>query len=241
MFLDAGYLVYIVDLTSVGRGTQEDLTSYPLRISSTSNISEIGFTNPQAADAYPQSQLRAQWPGAGVRDDAVFDAFESSFMPLTSNTRQELSMRAAGCELLGLIERRFLVSHSIDAIHPILLSDECPKLVAGNVNLEPGNIPFESYVGNATSSVGRTSVRPFGLTVTNLNYDPPMSNYTDLVLRLSERTPLRIVLASGRALRRIPSTSFPMLRRFCMSRLRDRLVRMLLTSKWPPSRKRAWS
>jgi hypothetical protein len=63
-------------------------------------------------------------------------------------------------------------------------------LVVGNVNHEAGNIPFESYVGNATSSVGRTAARPFGLTVTNLNYDPPISNYTDLVTQnVGEDTP----------------------------------------------------
>jgi len=182
MFIDEGYLVYLVDQTSVGRGTQEDLTGYPLRIGSTSNISEVGFTNPQTANAYPQSQLHTQWPGSGVRGDAVFDAFENGFMPLTSNnTRQELSMRSSGCQLLNLIGTSFLVSHSIGAVHPIVISDECPSLVAGNVNLEAGNIPFQSYVGNSTSSVGRTSARPFGLTVTNLNYDPPIKNYTDLV------------------------------------------------------------
>lgn len=48
-------------------------------------------------------------------------------------------------------------------------------------DLEPGNIPFESHVDNSTSSVGRTTARPFGLIVTNLNYDPPISNYTYLV------------------------------------------------------------
>ncbi|KAE9367685.1 alpha/beta-hydrolase [Stipitochalara longipes BDJ] len=159
MFLDKGYLV---------------LNRRP-------NV-QVGFTNVQAADAYPQSQLHTQWPGSGIYGDPIFDAFESGFIPLTSNnTRQELSMRYAGCELLSLIGPSFLVSHSIGAIHPILLSDECPSLVVGNVNLEPGNIPFESYVGNATSSVGRTAARPFGLTVTNLNYDPPISNYTDLI------------------------------------------------------------
>lgn len=43
MFLDLGYQVYVVDQTSVGRGTQEDLVGYPLRIGSTANISEVGF------------------------------------------------------------------------------------------------------------------------------------------------------------------------------------------------------
>lgn len=201
-FLDRGYLVYIVDQTSVGRGTQNDLTGYPLRIGSTSNITEVGFTNPEAKNAYPQSQLHTEWPGTGVRGDPSFDAFESSFIPLASNnTRQELSMRASGCELLSLIGPSFLVAHSIGSIHPILLADECPTLVAGSVNLEPGNIPFQSYVGNATSSVGRTTARPFGLTVTNLNFSPPISNYTDLVtVTVGEDTPSKrscILQATG--------------------------------------------
>ncbi|TGO22275.1 hypothetical protein BPAE_0175g00190 [Botrytis paeoniae] len=191
MFLDLGYQVYVVDQTSVGRGTQEDLVGYPLRIGSTANISEVGFTAPEIANAYPQSEQHTQWPGTGVRGDPIFDAFESSFMPLTTNnTRQEISMRAAGCELLQLIGPSFLISHSIGAIHPIVISDECPDLVLGNVNLEPGNIPFESYTGNATSSVGRSAARPFGLTVSNLNYDPPISNYTELMTEtVGEDTP----------------------------------------------------
>ncbi|CAD6445112.1 95f3bf77-9847-4956-b62c-04ac4d009df1 [Sclerotinia trifoliorum] len=191
MFLDYGYQVYVVDQTSVGRGTQEDLVGYPLRIGSTANISEAGFTAPQIANAYPQSQLHTQWPGTGLRGDPIFDAFESGFMPLTNNnTRQEISMRAAGCELLQLIGPSFLVSHSIGAIHPIVISDECPDLVLGNVNLEPGNIPFESYTGNQTSSVGRTAARPFGLTVANLNYDPPISSSTELITEtVGEDTP----------------------------------------------------
>lgn len=118
----------------------------------------------------------------GTQGDAIFDAFESNFMPLTSNnTVQELSMRSAGCKLLNLIGPSFLLSHSIGAVHPILLSDECPELVLGNVNLEAGNIPFQSYVGNTTSSVGRTSARPYGLTVTNLNFDPAVSNSSDII------------------------------------------------------------
>lgn len=191
LFVDQGYVVYLVDQTSVGRGTQEDLTGYPLRVGSTSNITEISFTDPQAANAYTQNKLHTQWPGSGLRGDPIFDAFESGFLPLTSNNaRRELSMRASGCELVRLIRPSFLISHSIGAVHPIVISDECPSLVAGNVNLEAGNIPFQSYVGNATSSVGRTAARPFGLTVTNLNYDPPISNYTDLITEtVGEDTP----------------------------------------------------
>jgi len=62
-FLDLGYAVYIIDQTSVGRATQEDLPDYPLRIGSTTEIAEAGFTVPEKTNAYPQSQLHTQWPG----------------------------------------------------------------------------------------------------------------------------------------------------------------------------------
>ncbi|KAI4189305.1 MAG: hypothetical protein LQ348_003814 [Seirophora lacunosa] len=180
-FIDLGYAVYIVDQTSVGRATQEDLPGYPLRIGATAEIAERGFTTPEITNPYPQSQLHTQWPGTGRIGDPIFDAFAAQFIPLTSNlTRQELSMRASGCELLTLIGRSYLISHSIGALHPILLSDACPALVAGNINLEPATIPFQSYTGNATSSVGRTPNRPWGLTNTPITYDPPANSPSEL-------------------------------------------------------------
>lgn len=183
--MDYGYQVYIVDQTSVGRGSSENLNDYVMRIGSTAEITEKGFTAPELTNAYPQSQEHTQWPGTGVRGDPIFDAFESTFIPLTSNlTVQELSMRSAGCQLLSLIGPSFLVSHSIGALHPLLLSNDCPSLVAGNINLEPGNIPFQSYVGNATSSVGRTSARPWGMTNTYVTYEPAISSSSELTYEL---------------------------------------------------------
>jgi hypothetical protein len=90
-------------------------------------------------------------------------------------------MRYSGCDLLSLIGPSFLISHSIGAVWPILMSDECPSLVAGNIALEPGNIPFESYYGNATSTVGSISDRPWGLTYNPLKFDPPANSSDDLV------------------------------------------------------------
>lgn len=89
-------------------------------------------------------------------------------------------MRASGCALLNLIGESFLISHSIGALHPILLSNDCPDLVAGNINLEPATIPFQSYTGNTTSSVGRTSARPWGLTNTHITYSPAISDSSEL-------------------------------------------------------------
>lgn len=91
-------------------------------------------------------------------------------------------MRIDGCALLNLIGPSFLISHSIGSTYPILLSDECPDLIRGSINLEPGNTPFESYVGNSTvPAVGRTTGgRPWGLTTTPLKYVPAITNSSEL-------------------------------------------------------------
>lgn len=128
---------------------------------------------------------------AGIRGDPIFDAFFATALPFTSNlTRQEISMRSAGCALLASIGPSFLISHSIGALFPVLLSDQCPDLVAGNINLEPATTPFQSYTGNATSSVGRRPNRVWGLTNTPLKYDPPAASPSDLsTVTVGEDTP----------------------------------------------------
>lgn len=142
-------MVYIIDQTSVGRGTQENLGDFPLRIGSTAEVTQDAFTAPETANDYPQSQNHTQWPGSGLIGDPIFNAFEATFIPLTNNaTAQQLSMRASGCKMLQMIGKpSFLVSHSIGATHPILLSNDCPEYVAGSINLDPATTPFGTYVG----------------------------------------------------------------------------------------------
>lgn len=178
-FLDQGYLVYIIDITSNGRSSQEDIASFPTRIGSTDFIHENSFTAPELSLPYPQAAGHDQFPGNGTRGDPIFDAFFAAAIPLTSNTTsQELSMRSAGCALLELIGRpSYVISHSNGAVYSVLMSDECPSLIAGNVNLEPGNVPFQSLIGNSTvPSVGFTRSRPWGLANTKLKYSPAITN-----------------------------------------------------------------
>jgi hypothetical protein len=99
-------------------------------------------------------------------------------------------MRSAGCALLASIGPSFLISHSIGALFPLLLSDQCPDLVLGNINIEPAAIPFQSYFRNATSSVGRTPARICGLTNTPLTYDPSAASPNDLhTVTVGDNTP----------------------------------------------------
>jgi pimeloyl-ACP methyl ester carboxylesterase len=192
-FIDKGYLVYIVDITANGRSSQNDVVKYPSRLGSTVSIHENDFTAPELIDPYPQSQGHNKWPGNGTQGDPIFDAFFAATLPLTSNaTAQELSMRASGCRLLSIIGQSYLIAHSAGATYSSLMSDECPDQIRATINLEPGNLPFQNLVGNATvPAVGRSITRPWGLTNTRITYDPPVSNVTtDLItVEVGQDTP----------------------------------------------------
>ncbi|KAJ0110029.1 hypothetical protein J7T55_014832 [Diaporthe amygdali] len=184
---------YHRDIFFIGGDAQNDVAKYPLRLGSTVSIHENGFTAPEILNAYPQSQGHDKWPGNGTKGDPIFDAFFASTVPLTSNsTSQELSMRAAGCKLLSLIGESFLLGHSAGATYSALMSDECPERVRATINLEPGNIPFQSLIGNSTvPSVGRTRSRPWGLTNTRITYEPPVANVTEdlITVEVGQDTP----------------------------------------------------
>jgi pimeloyl-ACP methyl ester carboxylesterase len=177
-YLDQGYQVYIVDIPANGRSSQQQLSKYPLRIGSTDVINEQGFTAPENFDQYPQADLHNQWPGNGSRGDPIFDAFTAANGPISSSSvAVENTMRTSGCALLSLIGQAYSICHSAGCTYTAIWSDACPDLLRANINIEPGNIPFTSLIGNATvPGVGRTPSRPCGLTSTPLQYDPPVTN-----------------------------------------------------------------
>ena len=166
-FLDHGYQVYILDHISVGRSSQMDTRDYVLWNTTTQESVQSAFTAPELAPTYPQAKLHTQWPGTGRIGDPSFDAFRKGVLPFTSNfTLSELAMRAAGCELLSLIGPSYLISHSLGSVYPLLLSNDCPENVAGNINLEHSNHPFWNY-GVAVNEGSAT--RPWGLSNTPLD------------------------------------------------------------------------
>jgi pimeloyl-ACP methyl ester carboxylesterase len=177
-FLEQGYQVYLLDHTSVGRSSQMDTHDYFLWNTTTQEGVQSGFTAPEVLHTYPQATLHTQWPGSGLVGDPFFDAFRKGVVPFTSNfTLGELSMRAAGCDLLSLIGPSYLISHSSGASYPILLSNDCPENVAGNINLEHSTQPFWNY--GVTIDSG-SATRAWGLTNTPLDYEPAVANASEL-------------------------------------------------------------
>lgn len=141
--------------------------------------------------------------------DPIFDAYMATFLPLSSNTNKlEDAMRAAGCDLLSRIGPSFLVTHSFGAQFATVITDQCPDLVVGSVNVEPGNIPFQSLIGNSTVPfVGRTPSRPWGLTVNPVTYDPPAAASSDLqTVTVGDDTPgNRSCIVQAEPARKLPN------------------------------------
>ncbi|KAK1546177.1 hypothetical protein CPAR01_00144 [Colletotrichum paranaense] len=174
-FLQQGHTVYLVDTAAIGRSTENNLANFTMIAGTAAEGVGKGFTHVEAYGAYPQAVLHTQWPGTGQKGDPTFEQFKKTILPLsTSWVPQEHALRASGCELLSLLgEKAYLISHSIGARAPILLSNDCPEYIAGNINLEGTTVPFWSFES-------RSATNAWGLTNTPLDYDPPAASAAEL-------------------------------------------------------------
>ncbi|KAH7113253.1 Alpha/Beta hydrolase protein [Dendryphion nanum] len=174
-FVEKGYHVYLVDAYSGARSAANDFEQYTFLSGQPAELIQMGFTAP--------SDKHTQFPGSGIDNgDPAFDAFKKAMIPWTTNfVSQELAMRASGCELLRLLGTpAFLISHSLGSFYPILLSNDCPQLIKGSVNLEAATTPFWRY---NVGSLGGVSQSPYGLVFSPLSYEPPISNASDLIVQ----------------------------------------------------------
>ncbi|KAM0280827.1 hypothetical protein ACHAQH_003857 [Verticillium albo-atrum] len=177
-FVDQGFQVYLVDINAIGRSQNADTASFTMTPGTSTEIIEQGFTAVERFNTYPQSQLHTQWPGSGVDGDPVFDQFKQGFLPTPADTTpQEMAFRASGCKFLKLIGRpSYVVSHSMGAIAALLLTNDCPNLVAASINLEPFTIPFFFYGWG----LGGFPARPYGFTNSPLDYEPAITSADEL-------------------------------------------------------------
>ncbi|KZL66576.1 hypothetical protein CT0861_04491 [Colletotrichum tofieldiae] len=176
-FVEQGYVIYIVDAAGNGRSTNMDLEGFPLTAGSSSTLVEMSFSAPEAYNGYPQSQLHTQFPGTGRAGDPTFESFKNSMVPYaTNNITYENAMRTGGCELLQLIGKSYIISHSAGGSAGILLSNDCPGLVAANINLESSTIPFFWYTYGTSGFFNNA----WGLANTPLNYTPPIMDALEL-------------------------------------------------------------
>lgn len=172
LFLKEGYECYIIDQTSRGRSPWLPGASGGSPASITAEYYQQKFTAPQDYLLWPQAINHTQWPGTGRMGDPVFDNFYSASYPsLTNNTVQQMSIQAAGVQLLDRIGKpTILLGHSQAGPYPLLLADLRPNLTDSLIMLEPTGPPFQEAVFSNASS------RPYGLTEIPITYSPAVTN-----------------------------------------------------------------
>ena len=79
-------------------------------------------------------------------------------------------MQASGCALLRLVGPSYIISHSAGTVLSLVISDLCPELMVGAVNIEPDNTPFQTYFPTITPS------SPWGLSNIPVAYNPPVKD-----------------------------------------------------------------
>ena len=111
-FVANGYAVYVVDQSGRGRSGFFGDSYGKTRKPSVENV-EQRFTAPERKQLWPQASLHSQWPGAGTKGDATFDAFYASQVETIGDEALiEQINREAGAKLLDRIGPAVLLTHS---------------------------------------------------------------------------------------------------------------------------------
>ncbi|KAK3176267.1 hypothetical protein OEA41_007590 [Lepraria neglecta] len=182
-FLNQGYVVYILDIWSVGRSSATDLP--PVLDARTVELVEIAFSAPEVYKNYYQAQFHTQFPGTGLKGDPAFDDFYARLLPLQFNARQENITRTSTCALLQIIGPAFFISHSIGGSAAFLATDGCPTLVKGHVAVEADQAPFTSYDTSVVGANMSSPARAYGIADVPLTYDPPVTDPSQLVQKMT--------------------------------------------------------
>ena len=198
-FLHAGYEVYVTDQPERGRSGHALNAGAPAKLSrySTTRI-EQRFTASANSALWPQARHHSQWPGLGVRGDAIFDRFYAlQVQQLDDRTAIEVANRNAGAALLDVIGEAILLTHSQSGPFGWLIADARPALVKAILAIEPNGPPFRdvenigapqwfSYGDDQNDAQGNNAFeRPWGITRIPLHFDPPIDDPVEFQPALS--------------------------------------------------------
>jgi pimeloyl-ACP methyl ester carboxylesterase len=178
-FVEQGYVVYMMEQPMRGRSAwhPSDGATRMFRVDEEERL----FTDNARSANWPQAKKQTQWPGEGPgkgrKGDPVFDAFYATQVEaLASLEETEKANQAAGAALLDKIGPAILITHSQAGYFSWLIADARPRLVKGNIAIEPPGPPIE----NVLFATGKG--RAWGLTNIPITYDPPLSDPNDLAV-----------------------------------------------------------
>lgn len=161
LFLQMGYVVYVVDQPARGRSVYHPSKNGTLKYMSVEQCKKT-FAN--------QMSIHTQWPSSDTDKNVVFNAFYASQVEFITDTKLgQQMMLDAGKQLLEILGKAALIVHSQAGPFGWILGDACPDAVVALVEIEPSGPPFSNWF----PLHGRC--RPYGLTEIPLQYDPPIN------------------------------------------------------------------
>lgn len=177
-----GFKVYVVDQPARGRSIQDPTVDGPV-VRDTVKSLEQRLTISEQFELWPQAKLHTQWPGRGVPDDPVFDAFIKTRVTSLANnaTMEDLTMNAV-VDLLDHIGPSIVQTHSQSGTYGWRIADARPKLVKAVVAVEPNGPPYKetTYIGPPDYFGPETVGRPWGITNGPMTYTPAVTDPAQL-------------------------------------------------------------
>jgi len=178
-FVEQGYVVYMLEQPMRGRSAWHPADG-ATRMFTVEEEQRLFTDNPGSGD-WAQAKKQTQWPGEGPakgrKGDPAFDAFYATQVEaLASLENTERANQETGAALLDKIGPAILITHSQAGYFSWLIADKRPKLVKGNIAIEPPGPPIE----NVVFATGKG--RPWGLTTIPITYEPTLNDAGELAV-----------------------------------------------------------
>jgi pimeloyl-ACP methyl ester carboxylesterase len=182
-FLRRGYAVYVVDQVAQGRAAQWSQSN---GVVTTADLTEFKrrFVAPERFNLWPQAHLHTQWPGGDESGDPIFDQFYASQFPSLIDFRLQQSLnRDAVVTLLDNIGPAVLLVHSQSGAFAWLIADKRRDLTKAIIAVEPSGPPVHDvdFKGVPEWFADNAYLKPYGLVVEPLTYDPPVTAASPIV------------------------------------------------------------
>jgi pimeloyl-ACP methyl ester carboxylesterase len=188
-FLSKGYAVYIMDQVGRGRSAYVD-SAYGPNNPKAPKFVEREFVAYEKYNLFPQAHLHTQWPGPGTVGDPMFDQFQAMMEPdFKDRVIREKFNRPAGVALLDKIGPAILMAHSQAGIYAWGIANDRPNLIKGMIMVEAAGSPFHEIanVGPPDWFKDEGLSKPWGFTRTPVDFDPPISDPSELALEQQEK------------------------------------------------------
>jgi pimeloyl-ACP methyl ester carboxylesterase len=181
-FLRRGYAVYIVDQVARGRSPYIDNVYGEARYQTYDFVMQR-FAASERYGLWPQAEHHTRWPGTAEPGDRTFDNYYAGGIGSMQNREMQTQMNIdALAALLDRVGPSIVLVHSQSGAYGWPLVQARPDRVKALIALEPSGPPVYgvNFHGAPEWFSDAGAPKPWGLTITPLEYEPAISAPNDL-------------------------------------------------------------